>query len=78
MKSGKFLSSMINLLKVLFYLGLFATVAICFWELDYWTPFTRALFFISMCGVAILFFKFLKKRAEQRAQKEQKNGEEKC
>ena len=62
----KLLSSIINILIVAFYVLLLFLVTLFFIELDIWDTTTTTLFSIAVCGIVILFLKFLKKKAEER------------
>ena len=62
----KLLSSIINILIVAFYVLLLFLVTLFFIELDIWDTTTIPLFSIAVCGIVILFLKFLKKKAEER------------
>lgn len=66
----KLLSSIINILIVVFYVLLLFLVTLFFIELDIWDTTTITIFSIAVCGIVILFLKFLKKKAEEREKEE--------
>jgi len=66
----KLLSSIINILIVALYVLLLFLVTLFFIELDIWATTTITIFSIAVCGIVILFLKFLKKKAEEREKEE--------